>query len=496
MRIKTSKFVILIVAGLILTALQTPSSSPASGQLVAVDSTNPAADYGHISGVPYQWQEINGFCHWAALSMALQHAGTPLDLHTLFAASGIGFSAAYLRYEQYALHLPGVMFKQMEPLPIIADLFGLNITLYLDNSEGFGALYAQAMDAWGIEYTNINGWSNSLNLLKATIDEGHPLVIWTDPYFLPAIDYNLARNLGLQSEDTGSGHAIVVIGYNDTSETVEILDPGVGSFGEYYGFPDDGRWFYQANYTSLDNAWSALGYGSIVIAPAGESNPDFTTNLISYILDRLRGDRTSYGTGFEDAFFWNFGADAFRGLGYDFTIDGLISYLDEFGSDILTRAGLLASLGFSLEATLDLQYLSFRKALTTLPLLLPELDLTDFVEAGEHCFSDFEVLSDNSSLIDPYYQGGATILSETLIDAAMDYVESEDITESLSQYEEELSEIADHLEAIANAWSAAATALETAASGNDEVPVLIAGGVVIVFVVAMVLVLFRRRVTA
>jgi hypothetical protein len=76
--------------------------------------------YGYISEIPYQWQEINGFCHWSALSMALRHAGAPLDLHSLFAASGIGFSTGYIRYEDLAVFLSGSTLRQMEPLPTIA----------------------------------------------------------------------------------------------------------------------------------------------------------------------------------------------------------------------------------------------------------------------------------------------------------------------------------------------------------------------------------------
>jgi len=35
----------------------------------------------------YIWQEINGFCAWAATAMAMQYAGADVNLYDVFAAS-------------------------------------------------------------------------------------------------------------------------------------------------------------------------------------------------------------------------------------------------------------------------------------------------------------------------------------------------------------------------------------------------------------------------
>ncbi|MFW9926559.1 MAG: hypothetical protein ACFFDM_07335, partial [Candidatus Thorarchaeota archaeon] len=57
----------------------------------------------------YIWQEINGFCAWAATAMAMQYAGVDLDLYDVFAASTIGFSFAYFRYDESFLMFPGAL---------------------------------------------------------------------------------------------------------------------------------------------------------------------------------------------------------------------------------------------------------------------------------------------------------------------------------------------------------------------------------------------------
>jgi hypothetical protein len=482
---------IIIVAALFVTVMQIPSSISEPGLAISSPGYNTASEgYGHISGVPYQWQEINGFCQWAALSMSLQHAGAPLDLHTLFAASGIGFSYSYLRYEDMTLMLAGAWFKQMEPLPILAELYGLDIEIYIDPSGTFGALYSDALSNWGIGYTSVSGYNGALGLLRDTIDSGYPLVLWTDPYHLPLRDYQIARDLGIESAETGSGHAITVVGYNDTSGTVMVQDPGAGAAEPEFGYPSDGRWLYEVNYTQLDNAWRALGYGTVVVKPGSGQNGSFQSTLVNYILDRLRGDRTSYAEGFENIFFWNFGADAFMGASLDLTPEGIISYLDEIDAADDVKQRIFRATYLMFEASLGIQYLAFRKAVDALPPILPELDLSEFMEYASESLPHFEAIGDNASLVQLDYEGGNTILSETANNIAQAWAET-DLETALAQYDTELASIREHLTAIAESWSAAADALEAAFNKADyTIPIVIGASVVIVIAIV---VLVRRR---
>ncbi len=493
MRMRSSYKSIAIVTVLVVVVLQ-PASSQSGLVRTGPDYHPSSGGYGHISGVPYQWQEINGFCHWSALSMVLQYAGAPLDLGSLFAASGIGFSASYLRFEDLTLFLPGAFFKQMEPLPVIADIFGLDISIYFDTTEGFGSIYSQALSGWGVGFREVNGWTGALELLKNTIDEGYPLEIWTDPYHLPPRDYDIVRDLGLESEETGTGHAIVVVGYNDTAGAVEIMDPGVGAGGIEFGYPDDGRWHYETNYTTLKDAWSPLGYGAVSVRPNGALVEDFENPLVTYICDRLRGDRTSYAAGFENVFFWNFGADAYRGLAFDLTPSGMVNLLDEVSITTETRCFYLKTLSVELEGFLGIQHLSFRGALATLPSLLPDLNLDDFTDIGRESLSHFEAISDNATMVDFDYSGGNTILTQTFDDIISAYETSGDLEAALSQNEVELNEIRDHLLEIADAWTAAAAALESAYFGEaDVLTPLIAAGITCAIFVSVAFMRRRRR---
>jgi hypothetical protein len=482
-----------LAAVLCVTALQFPVvaarlKSPSS----SIDYQPSAEGYGYISEIPYQWQEINGFCHWSALSMALRHAGAPLDLHSLFAASGIGFSTGYIRYEDLAVFLSGSTLRQMEPLPTIANLYGLDIDIYMDDDVGIGTAYGPAMEAWGLTYTDIDGWAGALNLIQTTIDDGYPLAIWTDPYYLPPSDYDIARTMGWQSEDTGSGHSVLCVGYNDTAGEVMIMDPGVGAFGEAFGFPDDGRWLYSVNYSTLENAMRFMSYGSVVVKTGNGPPDDFTTSLASYICDRLRGDRSSYGEGLEDIFFANFGADAFRGLSYDLTKESIINYLDDVSSFKEDRVYALVTTGLQLEMGFTLQYLSYREGLKALPSILTELDLEAFSESASQALPHLAVLSENASWIDTYYPVNGTIVTQTFTNIADLYYETDDLEAALEYYNQELEDIRGHLIAIAETWIAAADSLEAASHDSDvTVQLVIGSGLVIVIAVAVVL--YRRR---
>ncbi|MFW9984826.1 MAG: C39 family peptidase, partial [Candidatus Odinarchaeota archaeon] len=282
---KSTFFGIALVILLSLTAIPFPLSGDES---VILQNTTEASlvnlSAEHVDDVPYVWQEINGFCLWAALSMVFQHAGAPLDLANLFAVSGVGFSSVYVRDTGVAYYRPGVWFRQVPPVGYVSEQYGLNCTFFIDPNSGLGTGTVLYLDAIGANYTPITGESEAFALLQNAIDEGHPLALWTDPYYLPAVDYDIVRELNITADVSLSGHAIVAVGYNDTAGTAQIMDPGVGAFGdELYGYPTDGRWYYSINYTDLNDAWSALGYGSFLIKPGSEPVEDFEDQLANMV---------------------------------------------------------------------------------------------------------------------------------------------------------------------------------------------------------------------
>jgi hypothetical protein len=488
---------IIIILVIILSTGAPGVSDTGTSRVVKINYAT-SADAGEVTGVPYAWQEINGFCHWAAYSMILQYAGAPLDMYSLFAGTGIGFSATYLRYDTNMLFFPGPFYRQMVSTLVIEEMYGLNITMCLDRtSSDIGELLAEQLGVWDVEFSEITGWDEAFKVLKDTIDSGYPLEVWTDPYYLPVWDYDIVRELNIHAEDTSSGHAVVLVGYNETAGIVHILDPGVGAFGEVR-YPEDGRYYYDMNLTQLNDAWRPLFYGCFIAKP-GEGPPeDFTSKLGNHVLDRMRGDRASYIPDMESAFFWILGSDAFRGLAYDLTSTGLSSYINEFGDlSPMVMAQVLKALGMTIEGFLSIQYLSFGAALESLPDMLPDLELDEFLTEGHKALEHFDALSNNSTMVDLSYEGGATITTETFNNIAYDcaYTQDGDIDAAVAENQQDLDTIRNHLFAIADAWDAAAAVLDRALNNNTTAIVIVAI-LSISALVGVVSIFVRRRLRA
>ncbi|MHA1957926.1 MAG: C39 family peptidase [Candidatus Thorarchaeota archaeon] len=419
----------------------------------------------------------------------------PLSLHDYFAVSGIGFSMTYIRLDDTILFWPGAFFRQQYQLVPICELYGLNHSVYLDSTYEWTTTLVSAWQSWGVNASLIDGKDEAFNILRENIDAGIPVVVWADPYYLPPIDYDIARQYGEPQDPTApSGHAILAVGYNDTAGTVEIMDPGVGSFGEDFGYPDDGRWSYSMNYSILDTAWSPLAYGITLIKPGSGISPDFNSQLADHVANRLLGDWSEYAPESEEQFFASFGESAFRGLSLDMSVTGIASFLDELDT-FQERRNTLFAIGFELESMIMLQYLSFRTALEALIGLMPDVDLTEVIEIGRTALPHFDVLSDNRSMTDPFYgEVFDSLLTTTFVSISDSYETSYDYELALDEYSEELNIIAGHLLGIADIWKATGEALQVAMLGNDGLPILV---MITVFALpaglAVICILRRRR---
>ena len=415
---------------------------------------------GLLPSQQYVWQEINGFCAWAATTMAMQYAGVDVSMYDVFAASTVGFSFAYFRFDDSLLIFPGALYTQVEPTQFLADLYGVNYTLYVGDDIPSLEQNVQVWESEGIQVGVLVGQSEALKLMRTTIDQGYPLLISVDPSYLPAYDYDFLRAEGL----TGGGHGILIVGYNDTEASVTILDPGVGSFGEHYGYPDDGRGNYtQILYTSLIDAWSSRYFISNTFFPGPPSSTPVDDQLGPMVRDKLLGVGSIYSPSSPNALVGKFGEAAFRQMSADITVDGLKSFLSVFdgvADETNFKASLLFYIGVGLEAQVTLQYLSYRTALESFPALMPDTDLTAFIDAGEDALPAFENIADNSTLIFP---GNLTEMTgfvvTTFLEIAEAFNTSGDMDATLATYETTLDSISADLLIIADSWRDAGNAL-------------------------------------
>ncbi|OLS26915.1 MAG: hypothetical protein ThorAB25_20780 [Candidatus Thorarchaeota archaeon AB_25] len=449
-----------VAAILLMVLIVVPVTAQEPTTNIELQSPFIVADTGLLPAHDYVWQEINGFCAWAATTMAMQYAGVDLTMHDVFAASTIGFSFAYLRFDDTLLMYPGALYAQVEPTKFLADLYGVNYTLYVGNDLPSLEQNVQVWESEGIQVGILDSQTKAFNLMRRTIDQGYPLLISVDPAWLPAYDYDFLREEGLR----GGGHGILIVGYNDTEGSATILDPGVGSFGENFGYPDDGRGNYtKVTYTSLNNGWSNRYYISNTFTPDTPPSAVIDQRLGPMVRDKLLGVGSIYSPSSPNALVGKFGEAAFRQMSQDITADGLKSFLSVFDgvvNETTFKASLLYFVGVGLEAQVTLQYLSYRTALESLPALMSETDLTDFVDAGQDALPAFEDIADNSSLIFPGNISQSTgFVATTFLEIAEAFNASGNIDTTLAPYESTLDSISADLLTIADSWRDAGNAL-------------------------------------
>ena len=452
---KLSIMIILMTFLLLTPAIVQSRSDP----LVPVLVYTPSAE-AILPPVSYIWQEINGFCAWAATAMAMQYAGADVTMYDVFAASSIGFSFAYFNINDTLLMLPGALYTQAEPTAYLASLYGIDYTLYVDASIPNLEQNVQVWQSEGLTIGVVDGEEEAFDLMRDTIDSGYPLLISVDPSWLPSPDYDILRAEGL----SGGGHGIVLVGYNDTERTARYLDPGVGSFGDSFGYPEDGRGNYSIiTYSSLNIAWENRYYISNTFIPNNNAPESVDDSLGPLIRDKLLGVGTIYSPSSANAYVGKFGENAFRTMSVDMTPTGIKTFLsifDGISDERNFKASAIMFIGLGLEAQVTLQYLSYRTALEALSAIMSDTNLTDFLSAGEQALPHFEVLADNSTLIYPTNITKATGFVATTFRAIADsYNASGDIDAAFAPYDDEFAVISAALLGIADSWKAAGNVL-------------------------------------
>ena len=438
--------------------LLSPAIVQSNSDYLSHDSSFTPSAEAILPPVSYVWQEINGFCAWAATAMAMQYAGADVSLYDVFAASSIGFSFAYFNVNDTMLMIPGALYTQSQPTDYLAGLYGLDYTLYVDASIPNLEQNTQVWASEGLTVGVVDGEDEAFDLMRDTIDSGYPLLISVNPVWLPSPDYDILRNEGLE----GGGHGILLVGYNDTSVT--YIDPGVGSFGDDFGYPDDGRGNYTSiTYTALNNAWLDRYYISNTFIPNDAAPQNVDDSLGPLIRNKMLGVGTTYSPSSANAYLGDFGEKAFRAMSTDMTAEGLKSFLSVFdgiANEVNFKASAILFIGMGLEAQVTLQYLSYRTSLDALPKIMTDTNLTAFIEAGEQALPHFEVLTDNSTLIHPTNLTRATgFVASTFKAIADSFNASGDIDAAFAPYETDLNTISTALLGIADSWLAAGNEL-------------------------------------
>jgi hypothetical protein len=364
----------------------------------------------------------------------------------------------------------------------------------LDNTTEIGELLAFSMDVWDLDYEVINGATEAQTTLCHSLNLNIPLLLRVDPYYLPVYDYDILRQENIHSADTGSGHAVLAVGYNDTLQQVWLMDPGVGALGDNVAYPSDGRWHYNISYTDLALAREPLAFGAIQLTTHDQIHNIPSDGYPEFIYQRLLGLPIAYELDNVHSSIVSCGARAFQTLSFDLSPPNFANYLAGQAQEELIIQYLF-ELGIQLEQMLTLQYLSYRTALLQLQKFIPHLDLSAMIALGQAAFPHFEALSTNASLTTFDHTSYTSLLKDTIWGIAETYDETGSIYESVQRFSNNLVEIQGHLNGIANSWQAAGNELQFHINAPTYTSIFIGLFTSVLVLIALILtiIIYRKR---
>jgi hypothetical protein len=217
--------------------------------------------------VPWVWQELDGFCHYASLSMIFNIHGANNTIYETIELGCCPHSIIYIDNWFYVLG-------------------GVNVCQGESDFEFAGEIRNLSCD-----FEVAQSWQSYMTELKNRINIGLPTETSVDPYYMPQEDYDTLRVLGIHSS-----HGIVVVGYTDSS--IIVNDPGVGIFGipnpENRGSEviidlDTFKLAVEGPVTP----YCLLSYTAIGPMP---SNEEMLYQSLAKSIDRLSGDSTAFDT--------------------------------------------------------------------------------------------------------------------------------------------------------------------------------------------------------
>jgi len=174
--------------------------------------------------VPYVGQGNDSYCMYASTTMQIKYFGFNITLPEILHDFGHGYLHLYSRLlppQRTPFGGSGIS-TSIFNLELLAD--GYNLT-FSDNS-----LYRTDI--------NITLWDEYYTRLKAFIIEDIPVQTHLNPYKLTF--WNNRFNF---SNETIGGHAVVIVGYNDSNNTICYNDPSAAIYNE----SENGTYIWERN---------------------------------------------------------------------------------------------------------------------------------------------------------------------------------------------------------------------------------------------------------
>jgi hypothetical protein len=206
-----------------------------------------------IENVPYISQETSFYCLFACPTMSLKYYGKDVSLQDILYNSGVGYSliSSHPSYDRVPNGGNGAARWELDR-NFLGNLYGASYNESL--------IFYNPNDVE--EY-----WHIFLNKLKENISQNKPVIVHTDPLFLPSIKNPIKIELGIPEINlpsilielipSGFYHVVLIVGYNQTSDIIYFHDSG----SALWGYPEYG------NYASM----SINSFKTAILRVADES---------------------------------------------------------------------------------------------------------------------------------------------------------------------------------------------------------------------------------
>jgi hypothetical protein len=321
---------LLIISPIYLIAPQSISKNINSEWDFKNPDKNQYKSYCIIDNFPYVSQETNFYCTYACPTMILKYYGIETSLNEVLFNSGVGYSLIYSHPNLKRFFLSCIATSNWNSdRKFLAEIYGLEY-----NENRFYDKTKNEDDNWGKYWIEIK--KNILNQI--------PVITIADPIYLNSIrnciktELNLSDDLMEKIPDylwnffpCFMNHMIVIIGYNESNNTICFNDPSA----EVFGYPDFGKYSWM-NLTDFRYAMRLLSQNQPYYSYFTGVFHNITRNSLEindrFILaynrniQRMNGNISFYDTYITDN--WN---------STDLGINGLNQFVEDINSDYFGR---------------------------------------------------------------------------------------------------------------------------------------------------------------
>ena len=330
-----------------------------------------------IEKFPYVSQETNFYCTYACPTMILKYYGIETDLYEILFNSGVGYSLIYSHPSLKRFILSCIATSNWKyDRQFLAEIYGLSY---------------EEKNFYNVSLSGDILWSKYWKTVKNNIINKTPVLAIVDPIYLKSIRDCIKTKLNISDDiiekipevlwnffPCFKNHMIVIIGFNETNNTICFNDPSA----EVFGFPQFGKYVWM-NLTDFKNSIIFLSknqphysffYG-IFKNLSQEPLDKKDRFLLSYKrnIERLKGNISYY-----DEYIINIWNCSYLG----------INGLDQYSRDISTNKfeKFLSIYTYKLLTTFYLFSLSY-KAYYIFDKLCPHLlNLSDYHSQMNYCY--------------------------------------------------------------------------------------------------------------